>query len=128
MVCRGHRRLVLAKVVIILERVPLGAWVRRQPAWVDVLARTALYGLGVVVVLALEHGLKGARAHGGFLNALDASLTQTNEHHVLANPLGVTGALLVYNAIAAIRRHLGKGGLRRVFFSPPPTTAPSPKQ
>ena len=32
--------LVLAKVVLVLEYVPLGAWVEARAAWVDVLLRT----------------------------------------------------------------------------------------
>ncbi len=112
--------LVLAKVVLILERVPLGAWVRRQPAWVDVVLRTILYALGVVAVLALEHGIRGASTHGGFVNALVAALRETNAHHILANALCITGALLVYNALAVIREHLGEGGLRRIFLHPLP--------
>src|SRR5258708_6080379 len=46
--------LILAKVVLILEHVPFGVWVRSWPVLVDVLLRTALYGLGVLVVLILE--------------------------------------------------------------------------
>jgi hypothetical protein len=112
--------LVLSKVVLILEHVPLGSWVRRQPAWVDVILRTALYSLGVVVVLALEHGIKGARTHGGFTNALAAALKETNQHHILANTLCITGALLVYNALAVVRVRLGEGGLRHAFLRPLP--------
>ena len=39
--------LVLAKVVLVLEYVPMGAWVEARAAWVDVLLRTILYIFGV---------------------------------------------------------------------------------
>ncbi|MGD2160547.1 MAG: hypothetical protein PVG94_05160, partial [Gammaproteobacteria bacterium] len=45
--------LVLAKVVLVLEYIPLGSWVRSQPAWVDVVLRTTMYAFGVFVVLLL---------------------------------------------------------------------------
>ena len=45
--------LILSKVVLVLEHVSLGAWVRRQPAWVDVLLRTVMYILGVALVLLM---------------------------------------------------------------------------
>jgi succinate dehydrogenase hydrophobic anchor subunit len=48
--------LILSKVVLIMEHVPLGSWVRSQPAWIDVFLRTALYSLGVLAVLILEKG------------------------------------------------------------------------
>jgi hypothetical protein len=45
--------LVLAKVVLLLEHVPLGAWTRTRPVWVNVVLRTFLYALGVGVALIL---------------------------------------------------------------------------
>ena len=50
--------LVLAKVVLILEHVPLGPLTRSRPAWVEVLLRTVLYSAGVVVVMLLEKGFE----------------------------------------------------------------------
>ena len=38
--------LVLAKVVLILEHVSLGAWLRNQPVLVNVILRTLLYAVG----------------------------------------------------------------------------------
>ena len=54
--------LVLAKVVLVLEHVPLGAWIRTRPALVDVILRTALYALGVFVVLVLEKAFEAGNA------------------------------------------------------------------
>src|SRR5215831_15502769 len=48
--------LVVAKVVLVMEHVPLGQWVRQHAAGVDVILRTLLYTLGVFVVLLLERG------------------------------------------------------------------------
>ena len=47
------KTLVLSKVVLVLEHVSLGAWVRARPAWVDVVLRTVMYSMGVTVVLVL---------------------------------------------------------------------------
>src|SRR5688572_27969493 len=43
--------LVVAKVVVVLDHVSLGQWLRRQPVIVDVLLRTLLYTAGVAVAL-----------------------------------------------------------------------------
>lgn len=115
--------LVLAKVVLVAEHISLGAWVRSQPAWVDVIARTAVYGLGVVVVLLLEKGFEGRHEYGGFGPALRAVLQRTDIHHVWTNTIGLTGALLTYNILAVIRRHVGEGALLRMFLSPLPSEA-----
>ena len=112
--------LVLAKVVLVLEHVPLGAWTERRPAWVDVAARTALYGLGVLAVLLLEKAFEARHERGGFVGALATILQHPDMPHVLVNAITAIGALLVFNAMAVVRRHLGEPGLRRIFMAPLP--------
>ena len=112
--------LILAKVVLVLEHVSLGKWVRSRPAWVDVILRTALYSVGVVVVLVLERGLEGRHEHGGFVGAVTAAFQSTDSYHIWANTICVAGALLVYNALIVVRRHLGEGALLKLFLEPLP--------
>jgi hypothetical protein len=115
--------LVLSKVVLILEHVSLGAWIRTQPAWVDVVLRTALYSFGVAVVLVLEKGFEARHEHGGFGPAVAALLQKRDIHHVWVNTICLSGALFGYNLLSVVRRHLGEKGLRRMFLSPLPTTS-----
>jgi hypothetical protein len=112
--------LILSKVVLLLEHVPLGARVRACPAWVDVAIRTALYSVGVVIVLVLERGIEGRHEHGGFGGAVLAVFQGANADHVWANSLCLAGALFSYNALSVVRRHLDAGGLARLFLSPLP--------
>lgn len=112
--------LVLSKVVLVLEHVPLGAWVSRQPAWVDVVLRTALYAFGVLVVLVLEKAFEGRREYGGIGASLSAVFQRADSIHVWLNTLCLSGALLGYNLLSVIRRHLGAGGLLRLFATPLP--------
>lgn len=111
--------LVLAKVVLILEHVPLGRWVRERPAWVGIALRTLLYTAGVFVVMVLEKSFEGRHEHGGLAPALAATFREAEFHHVLANTICVAGALLTWNTLAVVRRHLGPGGLPRLLLSPP---------
>ena len=111
--------LILSKVVLILEHVPLGAWVLARPAWVDLLLRTFPYSAGAAAVLAIEHGLRERHEHGGFVSAISAGIRVESQAHLLANTLCVAGALLAYNTLSIIRRHLGTGALSRIFLSPP---------
>lgn len=110
--------LVLSKVVLLMEHVSLGAWVRRQPVIVDVFLRTLLYSAGVALVLILEKTIDGRHEYGGVFNAAVALFKKEGIQHVLANIICVSAALVVYNALNAVREHLGGGGLRRVFLSP----------
>jgi hypothetical protein len=112
--------LVLAKVVLVLEHVPLGAWVRARPAWVDLILRTVLYSFGVLVVLLLEKAFEGRHEHGGFGPSLMSVFHHVEIHQVWVNTICLSGALFGFNLLSLVRRHLGPGGLLRLFFSPLP--------
>ena len=62
--------LIAAKVVLILENVPLGSWAKRQPAIAEVIFRTMLYLAGVFVVMILEKSFEARHEYGGFINAM----------------------------------------------------------
>ena len=112
--------LVLSKVVLVLEHVPLGAWIQAKPAWVDIMLRTVLYALGVLLVLLLEKAFEGRHEYGGFGSALSAGFQHPDMPHVLTNALVLSGALLGYNVLSVIHANLGKSGLLRVFLAPVP--------
>jgi hypothetical protein len=112
--------LVLSKVVLVLEHVPMGAWARRRAAWIEVVLRTSLYTLGVALVLLIEKGIEGRHEAGGLVPAVQHLFQQADIYHVWANILCIAGALLGYNAITVVRRHLGNGNLFRIFLTPLP--------
>ena len=112
--------LILAKVVLILENVSLGTWVRKQSVWIDVLLRTVMYVVGVFVVMVLEKAFESRHDHGGFVNALEVIFKHADMPHILANTICISGALLGYNMLAVVRRYLGAGGLLKLFRSPLP--------
>lgn len=115
--------LVLSKVVVVLEHVPLGTSVRTRPAWVDIMLRTALYALGVFLVLLFEKAFEGRHEYGSFGSSVTAVFQHTEIHHVWVNVIGLSGALLGYNALSVVRSHLGEGGLLRMFLTPLPSGA-----
>jgi hypothetical protein len=106
--------------LLVMEHVPLGSWLRRRPAILDVLARTVLYALGVLVVLLLEKAIDGRHEYGGFGAALGQVFTHRDIPHVWANTICLSGALLGYNVLSVIGRRLGEGELLRLFSSPLP--------
>jgi hypothetical protein len=115
--------LILSKVVLVLEHVSFGEWLRARPAWVDVILRTALYAAGVVGVLVLEKGFEGRHEHGGFGGAVKAAFEASNALHIWANAICISGALLGYNALTVVRRHVGDGALLKMFLAPLPPKA-----
>lgn len=115
--------LVLAKVVLVLEHVPLGRRIESSPAWIGILARTALYSAGVVVVLGIEHGLRGAREHGGFIKALTAESESVNIDHLWVNVICLTAAILFLNTYVVLHRRIGGSAIRQIYLQPPPGEA-----
>ncbi len=111
--------LIVAKVVLLLEHVTLGQWVRNHAVAVDVILRTLLYTVGVAAVLLLERGFEARHEHGGFGGGVAWVFQHRDMNHVWADAIAVGCALLGFNTLSAIRRHLGEGQLHRVFLSPP---------
>lgn len=112
--------LVLAKVVLVMEHVPVTRWLGGRPAYVIVVARTILYGLCVLLALLLEKAFEARHDQGGFVTALVNVLDHEDIPHVLANALTATGALLIFNMQSVIKAHLGELGLAKLFLSPLP--------
>lgn len=112
--------LVLAKVVLLLEYIPLGPWVMARPAWVDVVFRTALYALGLLVVLLLEKAFESRHDYGSVSASLLAVLQHTDVKHVWLNTICLSAALLSYNMLSVVHKRLGKGALLQMFMTPLP--------
>lgn len=112
--------LILSKVVLLLEPVSLGAWVRAHPAWVNVVLRTVLYGLGVLAVLILEKSLDRRHEYGGFWRSFTTLFQHPDMDHIWANSIALLAALLGYNVITVVRSHLGDRSMLRLFILPIP--------
>jgi hypothetical protein len=91
---------------------------------VDVLLRTLLYGLGVILVLLLEKAFDGRHDYGGFTASLRHLFQHADIYHVWIDSIVIALSLLVFNVFTVIRRHLGTGGLARLLLSPPWQSAP----
>jgi len=112
--------LILAKAVLMLEHVPLGAYIRKRPAIFDVILRTVLCAFGVFVLVVIEKAVEGRAEHGGFVSSLFWVFQSVDGYHVGANVICISGALLGYNVLSVLRRHLGEGVLLRMLLEPLP--------
>lgn len=110
---------LLAKVVLLMEHVPVEAWVPNHPVIVAVILRTFLYFLGVLVALTIEKAFEARHEYGGFARALTRVYQHPEYPHVMFNTICVGLALLAFNIFSVLRRHLGKNGLGQLFFGRP---------
>src|SRR5262245_56064771 len=120
--------LVVAKVVLILEHVSLGQWLRSHPAVFDVIVRTLVYTVGVFIALLLEKAFEARHEYGGFGQALLHVFEHRDMPHVWANTICVGFALLVFNALSILRRHIGREQLIGLFLAPPPQEVPKDRE
>jgi hypothetical protein len=97
---------------------PDRSWVRKRSVVVAVVARTALYAVGVAGALLLEKAFEARHEYGGFGRALLNVFHHRDIYHLWANTICLACALLEFNALSVVRRHLGDQRLIRLYFSP----------
>jgi hypothetical protein len=108
--------LIMSKVVILMEYISLGNWVKHQPAIIDVILRTILYTAGVLVVIVLEKSFEKRHVADGFIHAMALVFTDRDIYHVWATIIGSAVSLFVYNSFSVVQRAMGKAGLSNLFF------------
>jgi hypothetical protein len=109
--------LIMSKVILLLELISLGPWVQRQPPVVDVVLRTLLYTIGVLIVVALEKAFEARHKVSGFENAIEHVIKHRDIYHVWATTLGASASIFFYNAFSVVQRLLGKNGIYNLFFT-----------
>lgn len=114
--------LVTAKVVIVLERVPLHKLYQGWPAVTDVVLRSSVYTITVLIVLLIEKAIESRMEHGGFGAAARNILEHPDIQQIWAATLCVGLAFIAYNAFGIVRREIGTEKLAGMFFS---RTAPA---
>lgn len=108
--------LIVAKVVVLLEKTSFGDRFRSGRPVLHVVWRSLAYTAVVLLVTATEHLFELYRERHALGAALEELWAHRDVHHFLALNLVVALSFLVYNTFSEIDRHLGEGGLRRLFF------------
>lgn len=109
--------LVVAKVILILEHVNFGSWIKEKPAFVDIIFRTLLYMIGVFIVLLLEKSFEGREEYGDFWSSFENIFNHVDINHVWVTIICVALAILGFNTLSVVNRSLGKGKLSQILFS-----------
>ena len=117
--------LVVAKVVILLEKTSFATRFADASGAANLLWRTSCYTVTVFGVSLAEHLFDLYRERGAFAASLDELWAGRDLHHFLALNLVVGVSFLGYNSATIIDRQIGDGGLRRLFFSRPRETRES---
>lgn len=109
--------LVTAKVVIILDHVPLRRWLYGSPGVVEVLVRSVVYTLAVLLVMLLEKAFEARTEYGSFPSSLANILDHPDMHEIWAISIAVGLSFLAHNVFETIRRAVGAERMREMFLS-----------
>jgi hypothetical protein len=118
--------LVVAKVVVLLEKTSFGSRFQDGSLIAHVLWRSLLYTAVVFAVTFAEHLFDAWRTNGSLDGALSQLWASRDLHHFLALNLCVALSFLLYNTCTELDRRLGKGSIRRMLLSRP-HQAPEPE-
>ena len=109
--------LVVAKVVVILDKLPVARRFRGGALALHLLWRTLSYTAVVFLVMSAERLFHAWRETGALRPALAHVWASRDLHHALATTLAVGSGLALFLLSAEVDRRLGEGGLRRLLFA-----------
>lgn len=111
--------LIIAKVVLLMDLIPLGMGIKKHPVYVDVIVRTLWYTFGVLIVSLLEKAFESRNENGGFSEALQAIFQHRDIYKVWANTLVVGLSIFWFQVWRSIKSYLKNGELVNLFFKTP---------
>lgn len=111
--------LIAAKSVAIMDTTPWLNLFARFPRYINVLYKTIIYTLAVVVIGIIENLIHAYRETKILSTAISTFLKSENIYSFTAVILCIAVVFLIYNIFEEIRIYLGKGTLSKLFFGKP---------
>ncbi len=111
--------LIVAKVVLIADMLPLINRFPEKPLIYNVVWKTLLYLMASLLVRYVEHLIHFLREGGGFEVANRRLLDEVVWPHFWAIQLWLLVLFLVYCSLRELSRVLGRDAVTRIFFSRP---------
>ena len=108
--------LILAKVVMIFDLLPLSKRMDHYPNIYRVIFRSLFYLLGYVIFTFLEYLIKGLIDKESFSQATYSALHGLGEPTFITSMVGVFVAFLFFNTFWVIRAKYGPKALYELFF------------
>lgn len=108
--------IVVAKVVLILDHLPLLRALHRHVIAVEITIRTLVYSGICMAALVIEKSLESRYKHESFASAVTHFLEREDLNQILATALCVTITLLGYNLFAILKIRFPEP-ISQLFFS-----------
>ncbi len=111
--------LLAAKAVAIIDKTPLGNLFSESSRYLDLLYRTLLYTLLVMVFGVIERLVHAYWDTRSVEMAISTFLESARLNHFLGTILCVGVVFFIYNFLREINNYMGMGNLRKFFFTSP---------
>lgn len=108
--------LIIAKVVLIFDLLPLTKKTERLLNIYRVFIRSLIYILGYVIFTFIEHLIRGLIEGKSFPVAFETTLHQLYSPAFIISFVGVLIAFIFFNAFWVVRATIGPKALYRMFF------------
>ena len=109
--------LVIAKVVVILDKTKAGERFSERRALQHILYRSATYGLAVTLTLFAEKIVEAMLDGATLGSALEGVWDHRDRNHVLTTSILLALSFVFYNTLSVVNRSLD-GGLKGLLMSP----------
>jgi hypothetical protein len=108
---------ITAKVVIVLDYLPMTKWLQGLPGIVEVVTRSAIYTSFVLVVMIAEKAFESRAQHGGLIIAPTRIFDHPDMPAVLGSAIIIGLAFLSHNAFQIVRRGIGSKRMAELFLT-----------
>lgn len=107
---------IVAKAVLLAEKLPVINPFSGKPLILSVLWKTAIYGVLCFVFRCIEELIPLLSKHGGFTTAAKHLISQVSWPHFWALQIWLMITLIFYNSVKEIDNHFGAGSVRKAFL------------
>lgn len=108
---------ITAKVVIVLDHLPVTKRLQSLPGAIEVVARSAIYTFFVLAIMTAEKAFESRAEHGGLINALVSILDHPDMPAVMGTGIMIGLAFLSHHTFHIIHRDIGSKRMAELFLS-----------
>jgi hypothetical protein len=108
--------LIIAKVVLIFDLLPVTKKTDRLANIYRVLLRSLIYGVGYLIFTFIEHLIKGLIDGKTLSSAFETTLQQLSSNAFIVSFVGVMIAFVLFNSFWVVRATIGPAALYDMFF------------
>ena len=108
---------ITAKVVVVLDHLPMTKRLQDLPGIAEVLTRSAVYTVFVLAVMIAEKAFESRANHGGLIIALRRVLDHPDMPAVYGSAIMIGLAFLSHHAFSIVRRDIGSKRMADLFLA-----------